>query len=152
MTIATALLQCERTPLKVPGSNGQVPETNAQITAKINRVHGKEPPFPPKDTHLCHSERQIPTCVTQRDRDMHTGEATVRDMHNDLEYSGFIFVHDECGDFLTLHGKQKKLMIMQKWDSRTRKHRKRHGDSRESNPGPLAPEARIIPLDHYPRC
>ena len=24
------------------------------------------------------------------------------------------------------------------------------GDSRESNSGPLAPEARIIPLDHYP--
>ena len=26
------------------------------------------------------------------------------------------------------------------------------GDSRESNPGPLAPKARIMPLDHYPRC
>ena len=24
------------------------------------------------------------------------------------------------------------------------------GDSGESNPGPLAPKARIIPLDHYP--
>ena len=26
----------------------------------------------------------------------------------------------------------------------------RHGDNRESNAGPLAPKARIIPLDHYP--
>ncbi len=26
------------------------------------------------------------------------------------------------------------------------------GDNWESNPGPLAPKARIIPLDHYPVC
>ena len=34
--------------------------------------------------------------------------------------------------------------------NRTRKMNPIRGDSRESNSGPLAPEARIIPLDHYP--
>ena len=34
--------------------------------------------------------------------------------------------------------------------NRTPKMNPIRGDSRESNSGPLAPEARIIPLDHYP--